>query len=67
MEILRSGRKYCEYYILACILIALFVDSAFKSNLYYLVGAVVAISLLAEALTPIVGYAGGCLLWQVSS
>ena len=67
MEVLRSIGKYCGYYILACILIALFVGSAFKSSLYYLAGAAVAVSFLATALSLIVGEAGGSLLRQVSS
>ena len=67
MTILKSVGKYIGYYIIACVLTAMFVAQSFKGAVYALAGATVAVSFLAATLSLLIGDSGGAILKKVSS
>ena len=66
MVILSSLGKNIGYYIVACILIALFVNPAYKGTLYNIAGASVAVSFISSSLGLIMGDMGGIWMSKVS-
>ena len=67
MEVIRSIGKYCGYYIVTSILIALFVDPHFKGTLYSLTAGAVTISFLSAVLSLITGDIGVKVFKPVSA